>query len=58
MRPEVRELLDRLPRWLEPATNRAVRFANRRPAWMPRQVSLLPLRACIGVLRLYQWRVL
>lgn len=50
---EVRELRARLPRWVEPFNERALRFARRAPGWVPPFVRWMPLRLGCYVVRLY-----
>ena len=50
---EVRELRARLPRWLEPFNDRALRFARLAPPWVPALVRWAPFRLGCGVIRLY-----
>lgn len=50
---EIRELRERLPRWLEPFTNWSAKFAVRGPRWVPRPIRWLPLHFSAGVMVLY-----
>lgn len=46
------ELLRRT-RWLSPALNWSVRFANHGPVWLPRPARVLPLHVIVGVYQGY-----